>query len=135
MSTKLAKRPPVIHRRSGPSAKALSRIAASKASATARKSAHRVMRNGTIIGAVSAGALGYAERSGMALPTFGGIDPSLLYGGVLGVVLPMFVKGKLGTMSEQVGSGMLDVAAYKFGAGMPVLRGEYDNVAGDEAAW
>jgi len=118
-------------RRSGPGAKAMARVAASKASAAARNSATRAARNGTMLGGIAAGLFGYAEKSGTALPTVAGINPSLLYGGLLGVVIPMFIKGSTGRIAEQVGSGLLDVAAYKLGAGMPVLSGEYDDVAGD----
>ena len=132
MPSKLARRPSrPAFRRGGIGAKALVRTAANKAASTARASAQRSVKNGAIVGGVAAGLYGYAEKEQWALPTVGGINPSLLYGGVLGILVPMFVKGSVARMAEQVGSGLLDVAAYKLGSGQDVIAGEYDDVAGD----
>ena len=108
---------------------AAARLAKTKAQAAARVTAAKVgayakARQGTFIAAGTAAALGAAEKSGIALPTVGGINPYLLYGVVGVVILPMFIKGQAGRIAEQAGGGALAVAAYKIGSGQPALAGD-----------
>jgi hypothetical protein len=99
-------------------AKANARIAAIRTANAAKA------RSGTLVSAIGAAAFGALEQR-TALPTIPGVQPALVYGGVLGLVLPMWVKGNTGKMIEQVGSGVLAVAAYKLAQSGGSLSGEY----------
>lgn len=102
-------------------AKAAARVAAVRAGAAAKA------RTGTMVSAVGAAAYGALEQR-VSLPTLPGVNPALVWGGVLGLVVPSFVKGNTGKMVEQVGSGVLAVAAYK-------LAQSGGSLAGDDSAY
>lgn len=124
MATKLARRAATPARRSN--AGIYAKLAKEKASSAARVATAKAgsvakARAGTIITAGTAAALGAAESRNMQLPTVGGIAPSLLYGVIGVLVVPMFMKGKIAQISEQFGAGALAVAAYKLGMGQPVI--------------
>lgn len=66
--------------------------------------------------------VGYAEKSGMALPTVDGIDPVALYAG-LSFVATMFIKDKaVKEILKSTTVGLTSVALYKAGrAGFDTL--------------
>jgi hypothetical protein len=80
-------------------------------------------RTGTIVAAVGAAAFGALEQR-TQLPTIPGVSPALVWGGVLGLVVPMWLKGTSGKMVEQAGSGILSVAAYKLAQSGGSLAGD-----------
>lgn len=122
MASKLAKRAPApTFSKASPKLARLQATLASRA-ATARRVASE--RQGMLVSAVAAGLVGYAERKQMALPTIAGIDPALLYGGIGAFAAGTLVRGSAGRMLGQAADGALAVAAYKLGAGQPVLSGE-----------
>lgn len=100
--------------------------------ASARRAA--ADRKGTIIAAATAAGVGYAERKGYQMPTIGGVEPTLLYGGVLLALGGTVAKGNSRKALDEVASGMLAVAAYKFGSGKPVLSGD-DNDGLEGGGW
>lgn len=83
-------------------------------------------RIGIIVAAGAGAAIGLAEKKGTALPTVGGIQPTILYGAILAFVVPEMTKGKLGRMSAEAGAGLLTLGAYKLATGAPLRVGEDD---------
>jgi hypothetical protein len=82
----------------------------------------------TVVAAAAAGALGYAEKTGMHLPTVMGLEPALLYGVVAAAAGHTVAKsGRVGEALRQTGAGALAVAAYKYGAGGAMRVGEDDD--------
>lgn len=67
-----------------------------------------------LISVASAAAMGWAKKNKVALPTVAGIEPALLYGGVLAYFGPKIAKGKQGQMVQAVGSGLLTLGAYNY---------------------
>lgn len=86
-------------------------------------------RAGVVTGAVAAYLVGHFEKAGKKLPTVGGIEPTALYGAALAFGVPMFVKGKVGTMAAEAGAAVLGIAAYKAGMGQPMrsVSGDADD--------
>jgi len=87
----------------------------------------------------SAAAIGYAKKKGMNLPTVAGIDPTMLYGLLLGVGLPMVTKDKTAKRLEAVGTGLLTVGVYTFArtgnwtvAGGEGIHGDVEIVGDDD---
>lgn len=75
-------------------------------------------------------ALGFAERQGYALPTVMGLDPAVLYGGVL-ALLSFKVAGKNGKRMLAAGCGLLASGGRDSIKRGSVRVGE-DEIAGDE---
>lgn len=96
-------------------------------------------RAGTLVGVASAGAVGYLERTGKLPPKFTSVAALGVAGGVLAFVMPEtgMGKGKLGGMMAEAGASLLGVAAYKLGAGQPIIGEDDTEYAGDdtEAGW
>lgn len=82
-------------------------------------------RAGSLTGIAACALVGYAEKNGK-MPSAGGFEPTLVAGGLLGFVVPHFIKGKLGQMSAEAGAALCGVAAYKLGTGAPIRVGEDD---------
>jgi hypothetical protein len=78
-------------------------------------------RVGTIVGWGAAGAVGYIEKEGK-MPDMGGVEPTLVIGGLLAFGVPMLVRGKLGAYAAEAGSAIGAVAAYKVGRGYPIYQ-------------
>jgi len=84
-----------------------------RAAAVGRRVREEAMkRDEMLISLGASAALGYAKRKGVALPTIGGIEPTLLYGLILGIGLPMVSKDKMAKRLEAAGTGLLTVSAY-----------------------
>jgi hypothetical protein len=85
------------------------------------------------LSAISIGApiaLGFAERSGLALPTVMQLDPAILYGGAI-ALLGFKVKGKNGKRMIAAGVGLLASGGRDSVKRGGVRVGE-DEIAGDE---
>lgn len=82
----------------------------------------------TVVAAAAAGAIGYAEKTGMHLPTVMGLEPALLYGVVAAAAGHTVARsGRVGEALRQTGAGALAVAAYKYGAGGAMRVGDDDD--------
>lgn len=83
-------------------------------------------RMGAIIGGAAGYGVGYLEKKGTRLPTVFGLEPTLLYGGLLtfGPAL-LGIRGQTANMAAEGGATLLGIAGYKAGLGMPMV-GEDD---------
>ena len=80
----------------------------------ARARSEAMRREEMLLSLGSAAAIGYAKKKGWNLPSVAGIDPTLLYGLVLGVGLPMVTRDKMAKRLEAAGTGLLTVGVYSF---------------------
>lgn len=87
-------------------------------------------RAGSLTGIAACALVGYAERQGK-MPSLGGFEPTLVAGGLLGFVVPHFVKGKIGQAAAEAGAALCGVAAYKLGTGAPLRVGGDDDFGTD----
>jgi len=128
--TMVVRRSPMVSKAKLELVKASSQRAKRKARDVAAK------RVGTLVGVGTAAAAGYIEKTGKLAPKYTSPAAMAVAGGVLAFVLPetSMGRGKLGQASAEAGAGLLAVAAYKLGAGQPVI-GDDDDVAGDDDAW
>lgn len=88
------------------------------------------------LGAVLTGfAFGAAEKNAMALPTFGGIDPKLLYGGAA-LIAAYMLRGQpaMRRILSCVADGALPVVAYNQGKGISPISLESEGAAPAGAA-
>lgn len=84
--------------------------ARSVARATAEKQQHTIVAVGTAFG------IGWAESQKFRLPTFAGVHPSALYGG-LALLGAYFIRDKqFKRIAESVADGLLSVAAHLAGS-------------------
>ena len=67
----------------------------------------------TIFTLLGAGALAFAEKRNVKLPTVANIDPALVYGAIGALILPKYIGGQNGARVQAAGDGLLAVAAHR----------------------
>lgn len=100
-----------------------------RSAAAARTRQVAAQRAGSLTGIAACALVGYAEKQGK-MPSLGGFEPTLVAGGVLGFLVPHFIKGRAGQMAAEAGAALCGVAAYKLGTGAPVRVGGDDDFDG-----
>jgi hypothetical protein len=126
----MAKKTAVVVRRAPMVSKAKLELVKSHASNAKRKAREvGARRVGTLVGAGTCAAVGWAEKNAKLAPNYTSPMVLGLTGAVLAFVLPEtgMGKGKLGQASAEAGAGLLGVAAYKIAAGQAVI--------GDDGDW
>ena len=120
-------------RRANPLAGRLAKQSARVAAISRRTRQEAMKREEMILSLGSAALLGYAKKKAWSLPTIGGIEPSILYGLVLGVGGPMISKDKNGRRLEAMGTGLLTIAAYNVSrtGNFTVSGTDHSMIAGD----
>jgi hypothetical protein len=108
-----------LARRTGGGSRYKTQLARAQSSAAAaRRRAREIagQREEVVLSVGAATLMGFARRQGWNLPTFGGVSPELLYGGLIGLVGPELTTGKTRTRMMAAGGGLLAVAAHQWAA-------------------
>ena len=101
---------------------------AARASRARRESQERT---GMVVAALAAGLWGSGDRKGLNFPTVKGVEPSLLIGGLAAFAAGNVVKGSTGKMLGDAATGVLAIAAYRYGSGTAMGSPATGGVEGD----